>query len=187
MSVRRLVGVAAAVLGVVALVPAAALGGPIGRQHPIRGTAVRVTVLNYSNTNDITGTIFGYGHLTYLGKYTFVGHFTSFVITGPTTFTDTSVGTLTGRHGKKLFESSAASGTFSTTTSNGMTIVTGYTLTSNIATITGGTGRFAHAKGTWNTASGPPIPAPGGGGTLYNQNGTLVSSGAGWVAGTITF
>jgi hypothetical protein len=64
----RLVGVAAAVLGVVALVPAAALGGSIGRQHPIRGTAVRVTVLNYSNTSDITGTIFGYGHLKYLGK-----------------------------------------------------------------------------------------------------------------------
>ena len=137
---------------------AAALAAPKNGQHSIRGTAVRITVLNYSNTSDIAGSIFGYGHARYLGKYTFVGHFTSFVITSPTTFTDSSVGTLTGARGDQLFESSVASGTFTTATAGGVTVVTGSTLTSNVATITGGTGSFAHATGTWSSASGPRFP-----------------------------
>jgi hydroxyethylthiazole kinase-like sugar kinase family protein len=64
----------------------------------------------------------------------------TFTVTGPTTFTYTGTDTLVAANGNEVFSTLTGSGTFTSTTT---------TQSSQVNTITGGTGRYADASGTF--------------------------------------
>jgi len=63
----------------------------------------------------------------------------TFTVTGPTTFTYTGTDTLVAANGNEVFSTLTGSGTFTSTT----------TQSTQVNTITGGTGRYADASGTF--------------------------------------
>lgn len=106
-----------------------------GTNRPWKGHVSGSSVVNLSTgalTQDLKG------QESHLGRVTV--HNTGMVMaTGPTTFTVTGTGVATAANGAELFTSFTASGTVD---------AAGNTLGHTVITVTGGTGRFAHASGT---------------------------------------
>ena len=140
MPLRRLIFLSSMVLAVAALSPAAALGAAKGTDRPVKGTSTSTAIVDVATG---TGTIDGSGQFTHLGKFTFHDDFTSFTLTGPTTFTFTSTETAVAANGDKIFVTNAGTGTLTSTGTEATTV----------STITGGTGRFADASGTFTVTS----------------------------------
>jgi hypothetical protein len=139
MKLRRLIFLSSMVLAVAALSPAAAQGATNGTDRPLKGT---ITATAIDNLATGTATADGTFQFTHLGKGTFHEDATSPPMTG-NTFTYTGTETYVAANGDKLFATVAATGTI---TFNPL----GAQLTS-VETITGGTGRFADASGTFTT------------------------------------
>ncbi len=134
MQLRRLIFVSSLVVAVAALSPAAAQGATNGTDRPLNGT---ITATAIDNLATRTGILDGTFVFTLLGKGTF--HEEATFTFGPTTFTYTGTENYVAANGDKLFTTVAATGTYG----SGLTTV---------ETITGGTGRFADARGTFTTA-----------------------------------
>jgi hypothetical protein len=174
MRIRRLVVLVSVVIGIVALNSVPASAAPT---LPFRATSTRVTTLN---TDTLTGTVTGGGTATFLGKYTYSGVFTSFVLTGSNTFTETISATWVAANGDKLFDNSTGTGSYTTDASGAVTSVA----VTTVLTIDGGTGRFADATGTLTTVAG------GTSTVVSDTNGILVVAATGTqlaIQGTISF
>ena len=136
MPLRRLIFLSSLVLAVAALSPAAALGAAKGTDRPLSGTVTASTIDNFSTgTSTADGTFL----FTHLGKGTFHEDTTAGTTTG-NTFTFTGTATYVAANGDQLFATITATGTF-----------TGSNVVTKVSTITGGTGRFANASGTFTT------------------------------------
>jgi hypothetical protein len=106
-----------------------------GTARPLTGTGAGTTTLDLltgAATADFTG------HLSPLGAETGYDNDT-FTLTGPGTFTYTGTRTFVAADGDKLFSAITGKGTFTRTTAH----------STETDTITGGTGRFAGASGTY--------------------------------------
>ena len=104
---------------------------PAARRHRHRGT-MTLNLLTGAATADFTG------HLSPLGAET--GHDDlTLTPTGASTFSYTGTRTFVAANGDKLFSAITGSGTFTRTTAH----------STETDTITGGTGRFAGASGTY--------------------------------------
>ena len=129
-----LVLLAGVVLAVTALSPSTAPTAH-GTSRPLTGTGTGTTTLNLltgAATADFTG------HLSPLGAET--GHDDlTFTPTSASTFSYTGTRTFVAANGGKLFSAITGSGTFTRTTAH----------STETDTITGGTGRFAGASGTY--------------------------------------
>ncbi len=136
MSLRRLIFLSSLVLAVAALSPAAALGAAKGTDRPLSGT---FSATHIQNLNTQTGTIDGTFLFTHLGKGIFHEFNTSTPPPVGNTFTYTATETYVAANGDKLFATVAATGTFTPFQDT------------TVETITGGTGRFAGASGTFTT------------------------------------
>jgi hypothetical protein len=129
-----LVLLAGVVVAVTTLSPSAAPAAH-GTSRPLTGTGAGTTTLNLltgAATSDFTG------HLSPLGADT--GHEDlTLTLTGASTFSYTGTRTFVAANGDKVFSSITGSGTFTRTTAH----------STETDTITGGTGRFAGASGTY--------------------------------------
>jgi hypothetical protein len=129
-----LVLIAGVVLAVTALIPSAAPAAH-GAVRPLTGTGTGTLALNLTTgaaTADFTG------HLSPLGADT--GHDNlTFTLTGPSTFSYTGTRTFVAANGNKVFSAITGKGTLTRTTAH----------STETDTITGGTGRFAGASGTY--------------------------------------
>jgi hypothetical protein len=150
MSIRRLIVFSTLVAVVVVIVPAAALAGADGAgrgsephqapkaiDRPLRG---RSTGINTVNLQSGAATYESSGHLSHLGAVTNAGIQTISFIGNTIRFTGT--GTTVASNGDELFA------TFS-----GTATVTSAAAATTVNTITGGTGRFAGATGTFRVTS----------------------------------
>ena len=121
-------------LALVVLSPVAANGASNAMQRPVMGIGEGSTTVNLdtgAGTGESHGVLLGIGFFTASGTSTYV-------FTGPNTFSSTATGTLVTGNGSELFVTSAQTGTL-----NGTASATSTTTD----TITGGTGRFAGATG----------------------------------------
>ena len=139
---RRLIILASVVLAVLAGVAAAVtalIPSPAPAAHvtarPLTGTGAGTMTLNLATgaaTAEFTG------HLSPVGAET--GHDDlAFTLTGASTFTYTGTRIFVAANGDKLFSAITGTGTFTRTTAH----------STETDTITGGTGRFARASGTY--------------------------------------
>jgi hypothetical protein len=106
-----------------------------GAARPVTGAGTGTVTLNL-----LTGAATGEfsGHLSAMGAET--GHDNlTFTLTGPSTFTYTGTRTFVAANGDKLFSAITGQGTLTRTTAH----------STETDTITGGTGRFAGASGTY--------------------------------------
>ena len=142
MPLRRLIVVSSLVLGIAAVSPGAAVGSAHDRNHVLKGIVTNTTTVDL-----VTGaaTSVERGHLAHLGRITGTRDLT-FSLSGVNGFSFTGTGILVAANGDELFTSTVGSGTFGppiqTTSTN---------------TITGGTGRFAGATGTYTAPSTPTV------------------------------
>jgi hypothetical protein len=151
MPIRRLVVFSTLVAVVVVIVPAAALAGAhgIGRgpkathqplkavDRPLKG---RSTGINTVNLQTGAATYESSGHLSHLGAVTGTGVQTIILMGNTLRFTGT--GTTVAANGDELFATISGTGT-----------VTSTAAVTTLNTITGGTGRFAGATGTFTVTS----------------------------------
>ncbi len=142
MPLRSLIFRTSVVLAVAAISPAAALAASHGTDRPLKGTVSNTTTVSL-----VTGaaTSVESGHLSHLGAFTGTGELT-FTLTGVNGFSFTGTGTLVAANGDELFTATVGSGTF------GPPIET-----TGVTTITGGTGRFGGATGTYTATSSPTV------------------------------
>jgi hypothetical protein len=136
---RRVIFLSTLVLAVAAPSPAAALGAANGTDGPVKGKSTSTAIVNLDGG---AGTIDGSGQLTHAGKFAFHDDFTLPLADLPA-FTFTSTETVVAANGDEIFVTHTATGTLT---------VTGVEITS-VGTITGGTGRFADASGTFTVTS----------------------------------
>lgn len=140
---RRLIILASVVLVVLAAVVAfvvtalspSAAPAAHGITQPLTGTGTGTMTLNLTTgaaTADFAG------HLSPLGADTGYDNLT-FTLTGPSTFTYTGTRTFVAANGDKVFSAITGKGTFTRTTGH----------STETDTITGGTGRFAGASGSY--------------------------------------
>jgi hypothetical protein len=125
-----------ALLALAAVSPAAALGKAKGTDRPWNGTTTSTTTLDLTTG---TGTSDGAGQASHLGAFTFHNDHSSFMFTGPDTFSFTLTATYVAANGDKVYATGVATGRLLTATTSETTLV---------STIIGGTGRFADASGT---------------------------------------
>ena len=130
-----LVLLAGVVVAVTAALSPSAAPTAHGTSRPLTGTGTGTTTLNLGTgaaTADFAG------HLSPLGAET--GHDDlTFIPTSASTFSYTGTRTFVAANGGKLFSAITGSGTFTRSTAHSM----------ETDTITGGTGRFAGASGTY--------------------------------------
>ena len=138
MPLRRLILISGLVLAVVAMSPAAAMGAASGNQRPLTGTITSTTTISL-----ITGAASNAssGQLPHLGAVTGSSD-EQFVLVPPNGFTWTGTGTIVAANGDKLFTTISGVGTFGPPLQS-----------TRVDTITGGTGRFADASGTFTYTS----------------------------------
>jgi hypothetical protein len=149
MHVRRLI-VLSALAAVVGFVPAATLAGAHGTgrgpkgdrpprdARPLEGTS---TGTNTVNLQTLAGTYESSGHLSHFGMVT--GHgVQQITVTGPNTISLTGSGVTMAANGDELFATTSGTGTITPTAA-----------VTTLNTITGGTGRFADARGTFTVTS----------------------------------
>ena len=138
MSLRRIVFLASLALAVAAISPSAALAAAHGTDRPLTGAGTGTTTLNFITSSMAAATSDFTGHISHLGAET--GHDNvTITFTGPSTFSYTGMRTFVAANGDEVFSTVTGSGTFTATTAQS---------TEN-DTITGGTGRFAGASGTY--------------------------------------
>lgn len=129
-----------AVVAVTMLAPATTHAATNDADRPLSGKTSGQTTFSLltpsESSSDATGEV------SHLGSTFQQNEITSFVLTGPNSFTDTAITTLVAANGDRLIVHFSGSGTF-TGISVGST-----TQQSGVDTITGGTGRFANATGT---------------------------------------
>lgn len=136
---RRLIILASVALAIIlagVLLAVTALSRPAapaahGTARPFTGT-MTLDLLTGAATADFTG------HLSPLGADTGYDNLT-FTLTGPGTFSYTGTRTFVAANGDKVFSAITGKGTFTRTTAK----------STETDTITGGTGRFAGASGTY--------------------------------------
>lgn len=136
MALRRLIFLSGLVLAVVAISPAAAMGAANGTNRPLTGTITSTTTVSLITG---AGTSVTSGHMSHIGAFTGSGD-QQFVLVGSNGFRFTGTETTVAANGDKLFSTTSAMGTLGPPTS-----------TTVVHTITGGTGRFADASGTFTT------------------------------------
>lgn len=154
MQVRRLL-VLTSVLAVFVVAPGAAVAKRGGTDRPIHGSGTAIDTLDL-----VAGTGLGEGPaiISHLGKGTFSHSFAT-TFTSATTFTVSGSETFTAANGDQFFTTFTGTGTLDGALN---AVVTG------VATITGGTGRFADASGTLtSTSNAEPISQVGT--TLVNR------------------
>jgi len=168
---RRLIILASVVLALLAGVVAfavTALSPPAapaahGTVRPLTGTGTGTLTLNLTTgaaTADFSG------HLSPLGAETGYDDLT-FTLTGPSTFTYTGTRTFAAANGDKLFSNITGKGTLTRTTAT----------STETDTITGGTGRFAGASGTYtDTVSSVVVSA-----TSTSQTSRLTAAAHGQI------
>jgi hypothetical protein len=146
MSLRRFVFLTGLVLALAATSPSAALAAAHGTDRPLTGTYTGTATLNL-DTGAQTGSFSG--HLSHLGADT--GHVDlTLTFTSDSTFTYTGTRTFVAANGDEVFSAVTGSGTSTPPTAE----------STETDTITGGTGRFAGATGTYtNTVSSVIISA----------------------------
>lgn len=145
------------VLGFALAVPAAALAAAGGANLPLCGSSKGVTSVDISTTPSPT-TFVSSGHLSHLGAVTATGDelFTPLGLPPVIPYAITGTETLVAANGDELF------GTVNGTGVNN----SGATSGTNAVTITGGTGRFADASGSYTETYT---------GEVTSQIGTIVS------------
>jgi hypothetical protein len=137
MKLRRLIFVSSVVFAVAALSPAAAQGATHGTDRPLNGT---ITAIAIDNLVTRTAIVDGTFRFTHFGKGAF--HEEALVATGPgPNYTGTE--TYVAANGDTLFATVASTGTITFNPLGGHS--------TTVETITGGTGRFADATGTFTT------------------------------------
>ena len=134
---RRLMFLAGFALIASVVGPAAAYGAANGTDRPVTGVSTSTSTIDLATG---TGTSDGKSLLTHCGRATFHNDFT-LTLTGPDSFTLAGTDTEVCANGDKLFSTFEITGTLSTGTSTG------------VFTSTGGTGRFANARGTFTIAA----------------------------------
>jgi hypothetical protein len=139
---RRLPVIASLLITIVVVVPEAAVGKKGGTDRPLKATGTGVTTADLATA---TGTSDGTARVSRLGRASYHLDVT-FTITGPTTFGLVGTGTLVAANGDSVF--STLTGT-ATATGIGVGETAEQTV---VFTITGGTGRFADARGTLTAA-----------------------------------
>ena len=136
MSLRKVILISGLVLAVVAITPAAAMGAANGTDRPLRGTTTSTTTLNLVTG---TGASVSSGQLSLLGAVTNTQN-AQFALVGANGFSFTGTETWFAANGDQLFTAVSGAGTL------------GPPIQSTIInTITGGTGRFADAGGTFTS------------------------------------
>jgi hypothetical protein len=123
-------------LAVTAISPAAALGAAKGTDRPLKGSStgsLTVSLATGAATSSFTG------NLSYLGAIT-GGDVATLTATGPATFTYAGMDILVAANGDEPFSTFTGSGVFTSATTVEST---------QVNTITGGTGRFGDASGTF--------------------------------------
>jgi 6-phosphogluconolactonase len=136
MPLRRLILISGLVLAVVAMSPAAAMGAAKGADRPLKGTTTTTTTVNLITG---AGSSVSSGHLSHLGAVTGSGD-AQFALVGPNGFSFTGTATTVAANGDKLFTATSGMGTLGPPVQS-----------TAVNTITGGTGRFANAAGTFTT------------------------------------
>lgn len=138
MRLRRLIFLSSCfVLALAVLSPAAAHGKAGGTDRPLKGRSASTTTVDVATG---VGATDGTSHITHCGRATFHNDFT-FTLTGPDSFTLEGTNTTVCANGDQLFSTFVITGTLSTGTSTG------------VFTITGGTGRFSDASGSFTTVN----------------------------------
>jgi hypothetical protein len=137
MLLRRLIALAGlALFATIAISPAGALAAAKGTDRPLKGTttgSLTVSLPSGAATSSFTG------NFSHLGA-TAGGDVATITLTSPTTFTYTGTDTLVAANGDEVFSTFTGSGAFTSATTIEST---------QVNTITGGTGRFADASGTF--------------------------------------
>jgi hypothetical protein len=123
------------VLALAVLSPVAAHGKAGGTDRPLKGRSVSTTTVDVATG---VGATDGTSRITHCGRATFHNDFT-FTQTGPDSFTLVGTDTVVCANGDQTFATFTITGTVSTGISTGA------------FTITGGTGRFADASGSFVT------------------------------------
>ena len=138
MPLRRLIFLASLVLALAAISPSAALAAAHGTNRPLTGTATGTTTLTFIAPGVADATSGFTGHLSHLGAETGQDELT-IIATSASTFAYTGTRTFVAANGDEVFSAITGSGTFTPTTAQ----------STEKDTITGGTGRFAGASGTY--------------------------------------
>jgi hypothetical protein len=138
MPLRKLIFLSGLVLAVVAMTPAAAMGAAKGPDRPVTGT---LTVITTVNLNTGAASNVSSGQLSHLGTVNGSSD-EQFSLVGANGFSWTGTGTIVAANGDNLFETISGVGTFGPPMQS-----------TRVDTITGGTGRFADASGTFTYTS----------------------------------
>jgi len=147
------------VLGVAVISPDAALGAPQRHALPLVGKGTMVVTVNGSSLTSTSS-----GQLSHLGAY--AGSYNG-LFTGPGPgFTTTGTETLVAANGDKLVGTGKGNGAF---LPNSLVVTGTY-----VVTITGGTGRFDHAIGTYTVTYTGPVTFNG---SIATANLTTTISG----------
>jgi hypothetical protein len=138
MPLRRLLFLSGLVLALVVMSPAAAMGAAKGTDRPLTGTLTSTTTVSLIT---LTGTIVSSGDLSHFGAVT-DSQDAQFALVGPNGFGWTGTETIVAANGDKLFTTVSGAGTLGPPIQS-----------TAVHTITGGTGRFADASGTFTTTA----------------------------------
>ena len=138
MQLRKLVLLSGLVLAGVVMTPAAATGAAKGTGRPLTGTLATTTTISLVTgvaSNVSSGQISGLGQVSGSSDE-------QFVLVPANGFMWTGTGTVIAANGDKLFTTISGAGTFGPPLQS-----------TRVDTITGGTGRFADASGTFTYTS----------------------------------
>jgi hypothetical protein len=130
---RKLILIVGLIGAVVALNTGIAFGAAKGTDRPLNGKSESTTTIDVATG---TGTSEGTSHLSHVGTTTFHNDF-AFSVAGPDTFTLVGTDTEVAANGDELVSDFTVTGSLTTGESTGF------------FTITGGTGRFDDASGTF--------------------------------------
>jgi hypothetical protein len=161
MKLRRTILISSLLLAFAALSPVAAQGDTKGTGRPLKG---RLTTTVVSDAATGTANVDGTFRLTHLGKGTSHQTTTTVSVAG-TTAVNAGTATYVAANGDKLFTSVAGRVTFTATGSEA----------TFVDTITGGTGRFDDASGTF-TRTGVAVRVSVVG-SIITQTGTASARG----------
>ena len=135
---RKLALLAGLVLAGIVVAPSAAMGAAMGTDRPLTGTTTSTATINLITGS---GTIVSSGQLSLLGAVT-TSQNAHFALVGPNGFSWTGTETTVAANGDQLFATVSGAGTLGPPIQS-----------TAVHTITGGTGRFAHASGTFTTTA----------------------------------
>jgi len=138
MPLRKLIFLSGCALAVLAMTPATAMGATKGTDRPLTGTTTSTATINLITGS---GTIGSSGQLSLLGAVT-TSQNAHFALVGPNGFSWTGTETTVAANGDQLFATVSGAGTLGPPIQS-----------TAVHTITGGTGRFAHASGTFTTTA----------------------------------